>query len=93
METKRFTVLDLLDLDLKEHDALELRCIGGRKGLGREISSPDINRPGLALSGFFENFAYQRLQLIGQGESAYLRVLAREGRLEGIPKIFSFPIP
>ena len=93
METKRFTVLDLLDLDLKEHDALELRCIGGRKGLGREISSPDINRPGLALSGFFENFAYQRLQLIGRGESAYLRVLAREGRLEGIPKIFSFPIP
>ena len=62
MDEKRFTVLDLLDLDLKEHDALELRCIGGRKGLGRVISAPDINRPGLALSGFFESFAYQRVQ-------------------------------
>jgi HPr kinase/phosphorylase len=93
METKRFTVLDLLDLDLKEHDALELRCIGGRKGLGREISGPDINRPGLALSGFFEDFAYQRIQLIGQGEAAYLRLLASEDKLEGIPKIFSYPIP
>jgi HPr kinase/phosphorylase len=93
METKRFTILDLLDLDLKEHDALELRCIGGRKGLGREISGPDINRPGLALSGFFEDFAYQRIQLIGQGEAAYLRLLASQDKLEGIPKIFSYPIP
>jgi HPr kinase/phosphorylase len=93
MDSKRFTVLDLLDLDLKEHDALELRCIGGRKGLGREISYPDINRPGLALTGFFENFAYQRIQLIGQGESAYLQLLEREGTMEGIPRMLSFPIP
>ncbi|GAB1455716.1 hypothetical protein MASR2M48_10230 [Spirochaetota bacterium] len=34
--------------------------------LGRLISSPDINRPGIALSGFFESFAYQRIQLIGK---------------------------
>jgi HPr kinase/phosphorylase len=93
MEEKRFTVLDLLDLDLKEHDALELRCIYGRRGLGRAISSPDINRPGLALSGFFESFAYQRIQLIGRGEAAYLHLLAAEGREDGVSKIFSFPIP
>ncbi|MBN2874225.1 MAG: HPr kinase/phosphorylase [Spirochaetales bacterium] len=93
MDEKRFTVLDLLDLDLKEHDALELRCICGRKGLGRHINSPDINRPGLALSGFFESFAYQRIQLIGRGEAAYLHLLAAEGREDGVSKIFSFPIP
>ena len=29
----RMTVLDLLQLDLKEHDALELTCVGGRRGL------------------------------------------------------------
>jgi len=46
VEEKRFSVLDLLDLDLKEHDALELKCICGRKGLGRQISAPHINRPG-----------------------------------------------
>lgn len=93
MEDKHFTVLDLLNFDLKEHDALELRCICGRKGLGRLISAPDINRPGLALSGFFESFAYQRVQLIGRGEAAYLHVLASEGKEEGVSKIFSFPIP
>jgi len=93
MDEKQFTVLSLLDLDLKEHDALELRCICGRKGLGRQISSPDINRPGLALSGFFESFAYQRIQLIGRGESAYLHLLESEGRVEGVSKVFTFPIP
>ncbi len=93
MDEKQFTVLGLLDLDLKEHDALELRCICGRKGLGRQISSPDINRPGLALSGFFESFAYQRIQLIGRGESAYLHLLESEGHVDGVSKIFTFPIP
>lgn len=93
MNPKRFTVLDLLDLDLKEHDALELRCIGGRKGLGREISGPDINRPGLALSGFFESFAYERIQLIGHGEAAYLHMLAAQDGLSEIHKIFSYPVP
>lgn len=93
MDEKRFTVLDLLDLDLKEHDTLDLRCIGGRKGLGREINGADINRPGLALSGFFESFAFQRIQLIGKGESAYLRLLAAEARNESFGKIFSYPVP
>ena len=46
---KPFTVLDLLDMDLKGHNALNLRCLAGRKGLNRTISVPDINRPGLEL--------------------------------------------
>ena len=34
----KFLVLDLLQLDLRENDALDLKCIGGRPGLIREIS-------------------------------------------------------
>ncbi|TFG64645.1 MAG: HPr kinase/phosphorylase, partial [Spirochaetales bacterium] len=37
---KKFTVLDLIDLDLEDHNALHVRCIGGRKGLIREITVP-----------------------------------------------------
>jgi hypothetical protein len=33
MADRVFTILDLIDLDLKEHNSLNLRCIGGRKGL------------------------------------------------------------
>ncbi|GHT72100.1 HPr kinase/phosphorylase [Spirochaetia bacterium] len=93
MADKRFTVLDLIDLDLKEHNSLNLRCIGGRKGLTREIESPDLNRPGLALSGFYDLFANQRIQLFGQGEVAYLRKLETEGNAATIRQLFSYPIP
>ncbi|MDR2363318.1 MAG: HPr(Ser) kinase/phosphatase [Spirochaetaceae bacterium] len=93
MMAKRFTVLDLIDIDLKEHNSLNLHCIGGRKGLAREISITDINRPGLALSGFYESFASERVQLFGRGEVAYLRKLEKEGKIEPIKQMFSFPIP
>jgi HPr kinase/phosphorylase len=93
MPDKFFTVLDLLDLELKEHNSLNLRCIGGRKGLIREISSPELNRPGQALLGFYEFFAHQRVQLFGQGETACLRMLEREGKPENIKRMFSYRIP
>ncbi|GHU27152.1 HPr kinase/phosphorylase [Spirochaetia bacterium] len=88
-----FTVLDLIDLDLKEHNSLNLYCIGGRKGLYRKITIPDINRPGLALSGFYDHFAYQRLQLFGKGETAYLEKIASEGKVDIIRQLFSYSIP
>lgn len=93
MADKKFTVLDLLELDLPGHDALELRCIGGRRGLPREISIPDINRPGLALSGFFDAFAYERVQVFGRGEAAYLQKLHDEDRNENLQTLFTYKIP
>lgn len=93
MAEKKFTVLDMLELDLPGHDALNLKCIAGRKGLPRAINVPDINRPGLALSGFFDSFAYQRVQLFGRGEAAYLTKLFSEGRRETIQKFFEYKVP
>lgn len=90
---EHFTVLDLLDLDLKEHDALELKCIAGRPGLDREIKAPDINRPGLALGGFFEKFADQRIQIFGRGETAFLDRLHNEGNVATISEMFTYHIP
>ena len=87
------TVLDLLQLDLKEHDALELTCVGGRRGLTAPLHGPELNRPGLALGGFFDNFAYQRIQVFGRGESAYLSKLAAEGATESLRKMISYDLP
>ena len=64
MSDKKITVLDLLDLDLKGHNSLNLHCIAGRMGLSRALTVPDINRPGLALSGFYDSFAYQRYSFL-----------------------------
>ena len=93
MGEKRFTVLDLLDIDLKEHNSLNLKCIGGRKGLSREINIPDINRPGLALSGFFDSFAFERIQIFGRGEVAYLRKLEKDNTPDNIQQMFTHHIP
>ena len=88
-----FTVLDLLNLDLKEHDALDLRCIAGRPGLVRAIEIPDVNRPGLALSGFFDNFAFQRIQVFGRGEYAFLLKLIEENSYGSIRRFFENAMP
>jgi HPr kinase/phosphorylase len=93
MAEKRFTVLDLIDINLKEPISLNLHCIGGRKGLTREINIPDLNRPGLALSGFYDSFAYERIQLFGRGEVAYLQKLVEDGKLDSIKHLFTYHIP
>lgn len=93
MLNKKLTVLDLLDLDLPGHDALELKCIAGRRGLPRAISVPDVNRPGLALSGFFDAFAYERVQLFGRGETAYLQKLHNENNNDNLRTLFSYKLP
>lgn len=92
-EPKAFSVLDLVDLDLKEQNALELTCVAGRAGLGRLITVPDLNRPGLALAGFYESFAWNRLQIFGRGETAYLVKLDQEGAPGSLDTLFSYQIP
>lgn len=93
-EPVNFTVLDLLSLELKEQNDLCLRCVAGRAGLTREITVPDLNRPGLALAGFYESFAAERLQLFGRGEIAYINKIEADGTAGPIyQKIFSYKIP
>ena len=92
-DTERFTVLDLLKLDLQENEALDLRCVGGRAGLVREITIPELNRPGLALSGFYDNFAFGRVQLFGRGENAFLKKLSAEGDDRSLREFFGYDVP
>jgi HPr kinase/phosphorylase len=93
MAKQDFTVLDLLDLNLDGQNALGLYCLSGRKGLRNLITVPDLNRPGLALSGFYDSFAYQRVQLFGQGEVAYIEKLIKEEQLQTFSELFSYDIP
>ncbi|MDD2296958.1 MAG: HPr(Ser) kinase/phosphatase [Sphaerochaetaceae bacterium] len=88
-----FSILDLLDLDLKEHNHLQLTCIAGRSGLSRKLSNSKISRPGLPLSGFFDEFSYESIQIFGRGEQQYLKKLESENNLESLDRLFSYPIP
>ena len=40
-----------------------------------QIITPEVNRPGLALAGFYEIFEQDRIQLIGKAETHYLQSL------------------
>ena len=93
MADRVFTVLDLIDLDLKEQNSLNLRCIGGRKGLGRTIDIPDLNRPMGAIMGYFKDFACQRIQLFGRGETSYLTELDSQGETGTIKEMFTYSMP
>ncbi|MGI6432340.1 MAG: HPr(Ser) kinase/phosphatase [Sphaerochaetaceae bacterium] len=88
-----FSILNLLDLDLKEHNHLQLTCIAGRSGLSRKLTNPKISRPGLPLSGYFEEFSYDSIQLFGRGEQQYLKKLEAENNRQTLERLFSFAIP
>lgn len=54
---------------------------------------PDINRPALPLTGFFENFDHRRVQIIGYAEYSYLQTLSEEQRSRIYDKFLSFDLP
>nr|WP_072514796.1 HPr(Ser) kinase/phosphatase [Ndongobacter massiliensis] len=57
------------------------------------VNSRDVNRPGLQLSGFMENFPWQRIQIIGSVEYAYYSQMEEGLRYERFRGILSYPIP
>lgn len=63
---------------LEERPELELRVVAGSQGLDRHLVTIDVNRPGLALAGFYKNFASDRLQVFGKGEHAYIQEFSGE---------------
>jgi len=53
----------------------------------------DLNRPGMQFCGFYEFFAFERPQLIGKVEMAYLDRQLPEERSKILDKYFSYPVP
>ena len=76
-------------------EKLHLDLVTGEAGLHRLIREGSINRPALALTGFFKYFANKRLQVFGAAEMTYLKTLAQRQQVEifgemtkrGIPAI------
>ncbi len=60
--------------DLLEHFNLEL--VAGKDGIHREITTSDISRPGIEMTGYFKYYPKERLQLIGKTEMAYFMELS-----------------
>jgi HPr kinase/phosphorylase len=77
--------------DLAEEIKLNILYMGTRDSM--EIDTSDLNRPGLQMSGFFEYFAVNRVQLFGMVEMTYLQTLTPDVRTNILQQFFSYPIP
>src|SRR2546423_12250690 len=58
-------------------EKLQLKLEGKRVGFHRKISEPTINRPGLALSGFYNYLAEKRVQVLGAAARSYVECISR----------------
>ena len=84
------TVQRLLD---RMRDVLQLQHIPETRGLDREITSPHVSSPGLALAGYTERFASHRLQVLGETEITYLNSLTDDDRRRVLREFFRFQVP
>ena len=73
--------------------SLHLECLVPSSRKEWDIRTPDLNRPGMQFCGFYEFFAFERPQLIGKVEMAYLEKQSPEERTKLLDKYCSYPIP
>jgi HPr kinase/phosphorylase len=57
------------------------------------ITVPDIHRPAFALTGFMEFFLHERIQMLGETETVYLRSLDPGGQRDALSRLFQKPLP
>ena len=57
-----------------------------------ELTTADVNRPAMQLTGFYNYFDPKRLQIIGNVESTYLNTLTREQRLAAYERFMAYDI-
>ena len=77
----------------RHSEVLKLGFIGSAVGVDRKIREATINRPGLALSGFYTYFAEKRIQVLGSAELSYLKSLPPGELRKRIRMLCSQPIP
>jgi len=73
---------------------LELTLLNNSEtSLKKTINSAELNRPGLAITGFFERFAHKRIQIIGETEMAYVSQLDKKQLTTNLRQFFKHDIP
>ncbi len=90
--TPTITVRGLLDAR-PESVGLSIDLLAGARGLGRHITSPYIQKTGLALAGFHEYLQAGRILLFGLSEVRFLESLDSGARREALANAFTARLP
>lgn len=89
----KITVEKFLSLNEEKNNFLKVRLITDSIGMNNEIISYEVNRPGMALFGYFKDFAFERIQIFGKGEGNYVLTLEKENRLDIFEELFKYKMP
>ncbi len=73
--------------------SMHMTVTAGEKGLDREITAAEVNRPGLALTGYYSYFAKHRMQVLGKVEINYLKSISSAEQTERIRRLMKMRIP
>lgn len=84
------TVRQFLDAG---RQGLALEVESGGSYLDHPITEEALNRPGLALAGFFQYFAHRRIQVLGLAEHTYLKSLPPQDHVDRLREMFKRRIP
>ena len=70
-------------------ERFNIELLNKNVSLDRPIVEQNLHRPGLALAGFVDLFAYKRVQICGNTELQYLKKLTAEKRRSSVEKLLS----
>ena len=84
--------LTIEELLKDEEYGLGLHLIAGRKGLSNRIGSSQLQKPGLALTGYTEYLHTDRVQVLGNTEISFLRQLSEPEAKKNIEGLCNFPL-
>jgi HPr kinase/phosphorylase len=76
-----------------EARGLPLELLSGAGGLHHVITSPHIQKTGLALAGFDEYLQPGRVLVFGESEVRFLDALEQEVRLQALAAVFTHDVP
>ncbi len=75
-------------------ERLRLSLLSGGKDMVRHsVSGVDINRMGMALTGYLKWFPHERIQVLGKTECGYLATLPAAKRLSALSRIVTSKLP
>jgi HPr kinase/phosphorylase len=75
-------------------DNFQFECVScGDKVKNIQITTTELNRPGIHLTGFVQYFSPERIQIMGTTEMEYLRSFTPEIRMEKLAAFFELGFP
>lgn len=75
-------------------EKFQMKCFTPQPDMSRRlVSCADVNRPALQLTGYFEHFQGERIQVIGTVEYTYLQKMDAELKNIIYDKLLSFDVP